>query len=381
MFKAKKHNFPRNYKSPKGLQNYLAAVQSDLMDPKNRNKVESNLKEEEKEALRVFINLQRDKQIVINPCDKGAGIIILDFDEYMRACMEHLEAKTVTGEKYYKKVGDNVMKEAKIIITNIVKEAYDNDIISKPEYSAMLPPEEEDPVPGRFYCTFKVHNNYEHGKAHPTRGLVSSSRTLLENIAIYVEHHINILGKSHETYLQDTPDILRHIDELNSKGELPKNAMIVVIDAVGLYDNIPPKEGVQFVGEGLKENPSSRVPERLLEIILEYSVFEFNQKKYQQRFGTNMGIKPAPSYANNFMSRSIDNKICEISETYSEIGEVPIRLLKRFLDDIFLIFLGTIVKLHQFFSYRNKSNSPTNKVYHGPHNTKNRKSGVSNLRL
>ena len=145
------------------------------MDPKNRNKVESNLKEEEKEALKVSINLQRDRQIVIKPCDKGAGIIILDFDEYMRACMEHLEAKTVTGEKYYKKVGDNVMKEAKIIITNIVKEAYDNDIISKPEYSAILPPEEEEPVPGRFYCTFKVHNNYEHGKAPPTWGLVSSS--------------------------------------------------------------------------------------------------------------------------------------------------------------------------------------------------------------
>ena len=42
------------------------------------------------------------------------------------------------------------MKEAKIIITNIVKGAYDNDIISKPEYSAMLPPEEEDPVPEDF---------------------------------------------------------------------------------------------------------------------------------------------------------------------------------------------------------------------------------------
>ena len=89
--------------------------------------------------------------------------------------------------------------------------------------------------------------------------------------------------------------------------------MIVVIDAVGLYDNIPPKEGVQCVGEGLKENPSSRVLsgfiEILLEIILEYSVFEINQKKYQQRFGTSMGIKPAPSYANNFMSRRIDHKI------------------------------------------------------------------------
>ena len=93
------------------------------------------------------------------------------------------------------------MKEAKIIITNKVKEAYDNDIISKPEYSAMLPPEEEDPVPGRFYWTFKVHKNYEHGKT-PARGLVSCSGTLIKNIAIYVEHDINILGKSYTNILK-----------------------------------------------------------------------------------------------------------------------------------------------------------------------------------
>ena len=62
------------------------------MDLQHRNRVESNLKEEEKEALKVLINHQRDRQIVIKPCDQVAGTIILDFDEYMRACMEHLEA-------------------------------------------------------------------------------------------------------------------------------------------------------------------------------------------------------------------------------------------------------------------------------------------------
>ena len=43
LFQKKKHNFPRNYRSPKGLQDYLAAVKSDIMDPHNRNKVKSNL--------------------------------------------------------------------------------------------------------------------------------------------------------------------------------------------------------------------------------------------------------------------------------------------------------------------------------------------------
>jgi hypothetical protein len=60
--------------------------------------------------------------------------------------------------------------------------------------------------------------------------------------------------------------------------------MLVVIDVVGLYDNIPPTEGVQCVAEVLHEKPTTRVPgqfiTRLMQLILDYSVFEFNQKKY-----------------------------------------------------------------------------------------------------
>ena len=218
--KRKKHNFPRNHRAPKSLSDFLAAVKSDIVDPKNRNKVESNIPDDEKEALKELIRLQRERKITIKPCDKGAGIIILNFDDYLKAAIKHLEAKTNTGETYYKEVNDSVLKEAKDKITNIVREAFDNEIISKEEYAAMLPPEEDTPVPGRFYCTFKVHKDHEHGETPPPRGIVSCSGTLTENIALYVESKIKDLGKSHSTYREDTPDLLRHIEELNEKEEV-----------------------------------------------------------------------------------------------------------------------------------------------------------------
>ena len=84
------------------------------MDPKNRNRVRSNLSDEEKEALWTLVKLQKERQIVIKPCDKGAGIILLDFQEYIRACMKHLEAKTSQGIHYF----DSVLNEAKTKITN-----------------------------------------------------------------------------------------------------------------------------------------------------------------------------------------------------------------------------------------------------------------------
>ena len=54
------------------------------------------------------MKLQKDRRIVIKPCDKGAGIIILDFQEYISACKKHLdsEQKDENGipHKYYLEV-------------------------------------------------------------------------------------------------------------------------------------------------------------------------------------------------------------------------------------------------------------------------------------
>ena len=163
--------------------------------------------------------------------------------------IEHLKAKTGTGEDYYKEVNDNKLLEAKEQITNIIKEGFDNEVLSKEEFSALLPHEDEAPIPGRFYCTFKFHKQYERGKAPQPRGIVSCSGTLTENIAIFVENIIKELGQSHKAILEETPHFLRHIEKINQQGPLPGNAMIVVVDVIGLYDNIPPYEGVQCVGK------------------------------------------------------------------------------------------------------------------------------------
>ena len=62
--------------------------------------------------------------------------------------------------------------------------------------------------------------------------------------------------------------------------------------------------------------------------------------------------KPAPSYANIFMARRIDNKIEELAAKFGD-GVYPLRFLKRFLDDIFMIFTGFIENLHLLLSELN----------------------------
>ena len=173
------------------------------------------------------------------------------------------------------------------------------------------------------------------------------------NIATYVDHHLKELGRSHDSYIQDTPDFLRQLQNINQTETLPDNALLVVIDAIGLYTNIPQEEGVLCVEEALEQRVNPKVPSkfitRLLEIILQYSIFEFNDSVYQQRIGTSMGTKPAPDYANVFLAKKVDKRFWEIAKKYQENGIIPMKSMKRFLDDIFLIFLGSIEKLHAFF--------------------------------
>ena len=59
----------------------LGAVKSEILDPRNRNTVKCNIPPEEIAALKELIKLQKERKIVIKACDKGAEIIIIDFNE------------------------------------------------------------------------------------------------------------------------------------------------------------------------------------------------------------------------------------------------------------------------------------------------------------
>ena len=65
----------------------LAVTKSEILDPKNRNKSRPNLPPGKMKALARLIELQKQQVITVKPCNKEAGIIMLDFQEYVKACM------------------------------------------------------------------------------------------------------------------------------------------------------------------------------------------------------------------------------------------------------------------------------------------------------
>ena len=85
-----KKNLPKNYQVPKNLQIFLNSIKSEILDPRNRNSTNCNISPQETQALKEIIKLQKERIITIKECDKGAGVIVLDFNEYINDCLEHL---------------------------------------------------------------------------------------------------------------------------------------------------------------------------------------------------------------------------------------------------------------------------------------------------
>ena len=84
--------------------------------------------------------------------------------------------------------------------------------------------------------------------------------------------------------------------------------------------------------------------------ILDHSFFQFIDTIYHQITGTSMGTGMAPPYANLFMGR-VEHKILQFFHTF-------ITIWKRFIDDIFFIFTGTLEQLTHLINYMNALHPP-----------------------
>ena len=362
IFKSQKRNLPKNYKVPNGVRTFLNSVKSELMDPRNRNSSECNLTTEKIAALKELITLQRERVITIKACDKGAGIIILNFKDYMRACYEHLysslENRGELPQNYYKMVDDIFLQRAKIEIISVLQEGFKNRQITDGEFQAMDP---KDCDPGRFYCNFKVHKDHKLGETPAVRPIISGSGSITENIGKFVDHHIQKVAKKHKSFLEDTPDFLRNIEFQNQSEKLPPNSCLVTADIKGAYQNIPQGDGIDCLNDTLEEREiketSSEFISKLMELVLKYNLFEFHGAPYQQLIGTAMGSKPAPSYANIYLAKRIDTEIEKSGFKYGQDGSTVFKMFKRFLDDIFLIYTGSTKKLHDLFNDLNQVHS------------------------
>ena len=199
----------------------------------------------------------------------------------------------------------------------------------------------------------KDHKEYT--RIPPFRPIVSGSGSLTENISKYVDFHAKPLVSDLPSFIEDTPDLLRALEELKTE-PIPDSAIPVTIDVVGLYSNIPQEEARQRMEEALETRPEcqkQKVPTKflitLLHLVLSLNIFTFNENLYKQLWGVAMGTRCAPTVANIFMGH-IEKKILDLSTHSSLIYK---GFWKRFIDDIILVWTGTEEELQEFIQFIN----------------------------
>ena len=133
--------------------------------------------------------------------------------------------------------------------------------------------------------------------------LISNCGFYTENISSFLDFHLQPLAQKVKSYINDTNDFLRKIEELD---QLPEGTILCTIDVVGLYPNIPHDEGLAFLKDFLDSRFDKEVITdaliELAELVLKNNIFEFSDEIYKQIRGMAIGTKFAPRYAILFMA-------------------------------------------------------------------------------
>ena len=96
--------------------------------------------------------------------------------------------------------------------------------------------------------------------------------------------------------------------------------MLVTLDVISLFTNIPQEEGTLCAEQALNQRDNLQVPTEfiisMLRITYKKNIFSFSYKLYSQEEGTSMGPRHSPRFADVFMAYNIDPKITDIFQKY-----------------------------------------------------------------
>jgi hypothetical protein len=293
--------------------------------------------------IRALKKLKNNMHIIIKPADKGSATVIMNKQDYIFEANRQLN-----NAKHYTKIDSPVYPHTSRKIKSIIHNLQCNGYLTDKQVDYLSP--DDNPRPRHFYMLPKIHKDPDKwtvpGKIPPGRPIVSDCSSESYKISEYIDHHLAPLAINHPSYVKDTEDFISKLSDL----KIPKDSMLITLDVDSLYTNINNKDGIQSVADMLSKNPDGHRPDKLLLELLELSLlnndFTFNGQWYLQIFGTAMGKKFAPNYANIFMAKWEQ-------EALEKCEKKPLLYL-RYLDDIFIIWTHSEEEFQTFFNTLNQ---------------------------
>ena len=267
-------------------------------------------------------NLQRDRNVIIKPADKGSAVLIWDRNDHLKEAEKQLsDGSTYLETKVIEKDLVDLVEQSNKMFENLQRKS----VIQEREKNYFKFNFKKATNLGKLYLLPKIHKGLSNV---PRRPVISNCGTPTEKILEFLDHQLQPIMKQGNSYIKDTGDFL---EKLRAIGEIPRGVILATADVVGLYPSIPHDEGLKVLWNQYDKFIDETVPTediiKMAEFVLKNNLFEFNSKFYKQISGTAIGTKFAPPYACIFMDY--------IETEFLKSQEIKPWLWKRFIDDIF----------------------------------------------
>ena len=197
-----------------------------------------------------------------------------------------------------------------------------------------------------FYVLPKVHK-----KPWKTRPVVSSVSTALEPLSQWIDDQLQKVIHLCPAYLKDSWHLLNKLKDIH---RLPSDARLFTVDAVAMYANIPTPHGLETIEKWLylhyNQLPAGFPIKRIMEgltIVMNYNIFSYGNRFFQQRNGTAMGTPCACAFATIYYSYHEETELMHIYKLPKPI------FYGRLIDDALVIIRHTLNNYDNFCSKMN----------------------------
>ena len=320
------------------LANYLDNTKQTIADNLSIicHKFHHNLTKQERESLH---KLQRASQeLTIKPADKNLSIVVMDTSDYIAQCLEHLTDSNTYKQARYSE--EQIQEQLTHVLSNFKSQltAHDKRLF---KYLYELP---RNPRTPRFYGIPKIHKSYT--RLPPLRPIISQSASLLSPTAKFIDHALQPIASSYSDYLSNSTSVILSIEDLY----IPDEAILVGIDVNSLYPSIPQTECLDIIYNELHSHSQLLIFDpnliiQLLHVNVNNNFFSFGNATFKQIKGTAMGAAFSPTVANIFMYVILQKfLLTQPTQPY---------YLKRYIDDILMIWTGTPSQLGSFLQNLN----------------------------
>lgn len=282
--------------------------------------------------MKTLLKLKNRPDIILTNSDKNLGITALNTIDYFYAALDLLTDlktyKTLTETDYLLQ-NQEMINSYNTFITTFKSKLTKQELRFLTQYESAI---------SKFHILPKLHKNPI--SFRPIVGNRPTNPT--SKLSILTAQRLQTLTATYPTILKNSISLIEELSTLPR--ELTNLDILFTIDFSSLYTNIP----LDLLYTAIAATTNDSMLLEATKIICQNNYFTFANTYYHQIDGIAMGTSAAVHFANLFLHFTTDRYITNNN----------IRVYKRYIDDVFGIFTGTISQFEEFINYF-KSLNPT----------------------